>query len=373
MKTLFKTLTIATIMLFVATACEPKDKDLQTRTIVYTVQDETSAPKTEQVTLHSDSEWNALLDRFFTFAEQGSRVSFYNADRAKGSSTAAGQSKDSHTISTTNREEFKRWCREMENLGLTVVIDYDRNTGTWTGTAYSIAPPQSGWNHIVTYVSVRGMDGSLDDCVWVNRVIISVDTVYHTLFITKMGNFINMPTGIFYNARVNDTLLTYHAPHSDDYDTLIFKRLCGDTILLSQMPYCSTAYLDHIDYCKFVPTDEYELWVMMQDYQTWWHYVTMHISLNSCSPNTYSFIGQMDVMSYPDGNWVFFKDGPFECEGGLQTDCETCDEGFNFINSLGETHFFLLERINADFVIWSTLDQRQYTFMRSGCAQYFPQ
>ena len=101
------------------------------RDITYTV-----AEQTTTVHLKSDAEFDALLDRFCNLAQEGSAVTFYNANR--GSKGIAA--KDVATYSTTNREEMKRWMREQEDAGRTVTVTYNPTTGTWNGRAYTNTP-----------------------------------------------------------------------------------------------------------------------------------------------------------------------------------------------------------------------------------------
>ena len=52
--------------------------------------------------------------------------------QAKGNSSATPTS-----ITTGDREELKKWMKEMERSGRTVNVTYDANTGVWSGTAYA--------------------------------------------------------------------------------------------------------------------------------------------------------------------------------------------------------------------------------------------
>lgn len=132
--TKFRIITLLTVLLcFVA--CRPDSNDsVCERDITYTV-----AGKTTTVHLNTESEFDALLERFCDYAESGSEVTFYNANRvAKGAAA-----KETLTYSTTSRNEIKRWMARMEDAGKTVTVTYDSRTGTWTGTAYATAPQRS--------------------------------------------------------------------------------------------------------------------------------------------------------------------------------------------------------------------------------------
>ena len=124
----FSTLLTAVLM-FVACRPEPVEV-LQERDIVYTV-DET----TTTVHLRTDAEFDALLERFCDYAEGGSTVTFYNANRVSKSAA-----KEATVFSTTSREEMKAWMRRMEDDGKTVTVSYDPSSGTYHGEAYATAP-----------------------------------------------------------------------------------------------------------------------------------------------------------------------------------------------------------------------------------------
>ena len=112
------------------------------RDITYTIAPATFVidnATTTTVHLETEAEWQALLDRFCEYAEEGSEVTFYNANHKATKSTT----KEAVTYSTTDREEMKRWMAQMEDEGKTVTVTYDSGTGTWTGVAYLNADSQS--------------------------------------------------------------------------------------------------------------------------------------------------------------------------------------------------------------------------------------
>lgn len=112
------------------TACEKDPKDLRNeRDIIYSVAEQTSTAH-----LTTEAEWEALLERFCSYAEAGSKVTFHNANRV-----ADGTTKEIVTCSTTSREEIKAWMVQMEDEGRTVTVTYDRVSRTWHGTAYTAA------------------------------------------------------------------------------------------------------------------------------------------------------------------------------------------------------------------------------------------
>ena len=135
-----KTAKLFTLLAFVLTlaACNKDKEELRhERDIVYTVAEETTT-----VHLATEAEWQALLDRFCDYAEDGSEVTFYNANHK----AAKSPTKEAVTYSTTDREEMKRWMAQMEDDGKTVTVSYDPSSGTYHGEAYATAPhPQTDW------------------------------------------------------------------------------------------------------------------------------------------------------------------------------------------------------------------------------------
>ena len=138
MKTIIKLLSLLAAVLTLAACEKDKEETRHERDIIYTV-----AEKTTTVHLATEAEWDALLEKFCDWAEDGKTVSFYNASRA-----TKGVTKESVTYSTTSRQEMKDWMRRMEDEGKTVTVTYDSHTGTWNGTAYANVPepePDSLW------------------------------------------------------------------------------------------------------------------------------------------------------------------------------------------------------------------------------------
>jgi hypothetical protein len=138
MKQTFRLFSLLAAVALTLVACNPdpvEPTDVE-RNIVYTVDQTTTT-----VHLNTEAEFDALLEQFCDYAEGGSTVTFYNANRA-----VKGSTKETVTYSTTNREEMKRWMAQMEDEGRTVTISYDSSTGTYNGMAYTPGPqPQSDW------------------------------------------------------------------------------------------------------------------------------------------------------------------------------------------------------------------------------------
>ncbi len=175
------------------------------RDITYTIAPAASAidnATTTTIHLETEAEWQELLDRFCDYAEEGSEVTFYNANQIATKSAT----KDATTFSTTDREAMKRWMAQMEDEGKTVTVTYDSQTGTWNGTAYATAPsptpdplPTLGCD-VLTYVC----DASP---MW--RIILSVDTANQLMFFTGMM-YDSINTFVGYNLMVPDGFCRYN-------------------------------------------------------------------------------------------------------------------------------------------------------------------
>ena len=175
------------------------------RDITYTIAPAASAidnATTTTIHLETEAEWQALLDRFCDYAEDGSEVTFYNANHKVTKSAT----KEAVTFSTTDREAMKRWMAQMEDEGMTVTVSYDPNTGTWNGTAYATAPsptpdplPTLGCD-VLTYVC----DASP---MW--RIILSVDTANQLMFFTGMM-YDSINTFVGYNLMVPNGFCRYN-------------------------------------------------------------------------------------------------------------------------------------------------------------------
>lgn len=146
MKNTLKIFTLIAALLTMV-ACEKDNENPvnHERDITYTIAPAASAidnATTTTIHLETEAEWQELLDRFCDYAEEGSEVTFYNANH-KATKSAT---KDATTFSTSDREAMKRWMAQMEDEGKTVTVTYDSQTGTWNGTAYANAPqpPQEG-------------------------------------------------------------------------------------------------------------------------------------------------------------------------------------------------------------------------------------
>ncbi|MBR6898727.1 MAG: hypothetical protein IKN29_00370, partial [Bacteroidales bacterium] len=178
----------------------------------------------ETVTVHleTEAEWQALLDRFCDYAEDGSEVTFYNGTQAASLQSIADKlsasqksragsprtnTKDATTFSTTDREAMKRWMAAMEDEGMTVTVSYDPATGTWNGTAYATAPqPQPGSREgchtgVLTQAPMRAMSAGevLPGMDWALQV---GDTLFYLVtdghFITANDETLTLDNGTYH-------------------------------------------------------------------------------------------------------------------------------------------------------------------------------
>ncbi len=134
MNRIFKFFALVLAVAGLASCGEKDNKPIQDvtveRTIIYTVGDQEL-----HCTVNGDSEWDALLESFCDYAMSGEQVAFYSL--GNHSSVA---SKEAPSISTSDRNELKRWMKAMEKEGKTVSVSYDDRTGRWNGVAYLTIP-----------------------------------------------------------------------------------------------------------------------------------------------------------------------------------------------------------------------------------------
>lgn len=154
---------LATLALAITLAACDKtpvtDTENADRTIVYAV----DAIEARQE-LTSDAEWDAMLDHFCNYAQEGHSVTFFNIAIPSPSSTAkSAPDKETLTFSTTDRAEMKAWMKAREKEGRTVNVTYDSGSGTWNGTAYATAPhPEASsdcYSGTVTLVDMPDLEG----------------------------------------------------------------------------------------------------------------------------------------------------------------------------------------------------------------------
>ena len=211
-------LSILLAAIFALAACHPEEHEIR-RDIVYSVDNAAE----QHITTHGDAEFDALLERFCGYAEEGSTVTFH------GARAGSPRTKDVVTYSTTSRDEIKAWMRDMEAAGMTVTITYDSDTGTWNGTAYATAPyPRRG---VATFVNLsdEGYQGP--------TVVVTIDSLNRTAYVSYDNEYYtqwHLPVGKFENIwQYDDNHLVLYA---QDGDTLGFFPLVGDTMILQYFP-----------------------------------------------------------------------------------------------------------------------------------------
>lgn len=331
------TLKIFTLIaaLLTMVACE-KNKEDALRDIVYTV-DATE----HRVTTHTESEWDALLEQFCDYAEDGSTVSFYNAKNKVAKSAA----KDVTEFSTTSREEMKRWMAQMEDEGMTVTVTFDSNTGTWNGTAYANATSTNP--DCITYATPYPGDAV--------GVIMTFDTANHVVYITT-GNLpgqtaVHFPIGKFRYFRSSDQLLLhdYYSTNTSFEVSFTIAPAGGDTLDLTYN-YVGNCPADntHIHHARLVPTTQY----------TTLHCCTVgsvSVTLHIDHTNNDLGFGQSAVC-YGDTSMYTNPDRPFSNGRFSYALMDLGDYGFkwNFLfqeDNLGEIYFDI-ENPGSNLEIW---------------------
>ena len=252
MKTTIK-LTVLLAAVLTLAACNPEPVEVE-RDITYTV-----AGKTTTVHLTTEAEWQQLLDRFCDYAEEGSEVTFYNANHMVTKSAT----KDAVTFSTTDREAMKRWMAQMEDEGMTVTVTYDPATGTWNGTAYATAPqpqpqpePRQGCHTgVLTQAPMRAMSAGevLPGLDWALQV---GDTLYYLVtdghFITANGETLTLDSDTYHLG--DSATLCGNSIWNQDYYGEYFYCLVLDFTWLYPSPNANLApvYIGHADNGTFI-------------------------------------------------------------------------------------------------------------------------
>ena len=234
----------------------------------------------QRVYLVDNNEWQALLDRFCDYAEDGSEVTFYNASRVQNSQFKIHNSvKDATTFSTTDREAMKRWMAQMEDEGKTITVSFDPATGTYSGTAYATAPqPQMG-NGVATFVGPDYGNG-LD-------VIVTIDSSNHTAYVNfdYENYWLHMPCGVFRDIYEEDGRMILAVWESTNGNDTLFVGRNYEGSLMICFAYSGICPANHTHECLLVPAPS--------DLQTWYCSSPYGIILN-LSPyaiETYPEIG----------------------------------------------------------------------------------
>lgn len=332
MKTIKFFALLAAVLSFAA--CNKDKEELRhERDIVYTVAEQA----TTTVHLTTEAEWDALLDQFCDYAEDGSSVTFRNANRTTKSAT-----KEAVTFSTSDREEMKRWMAQMEDEGKTVTVTYDSQTGTWNGTAYANATSTNP--DCITYATPYPGDAV--------GVIMTFDTANRVVYITTgtiPGQMaVHFPIGKYRYFRSGDRLLLhyYYSIATAFEVNLTITPAGGDTLDLTYN-YDGPCYTDHTHRAQLVPTTQYTTLHCLNEAAD----ITLHIDRTNYNLG----FGQSAVV-YGDTSLYSSPDRPFSQGRFSYALIDLGDYGYkwNFLfqeDNLGEIYFDI-ENPGSNLEIW---------------------
>ena len=282
------------------------------RDITYTIAPAASAidnATTTTIHLETEAEWQALLDRFCDYAEDGSEVTFYNANHK----AAKSPTKEAVTYSTTDREAMKRWMAQMEDEGKTVTVTFDPATGTYSGTAYATAPqPPVPSGGLITY-ECDGMN--IFGYIW------SFDTVNRRVYITLHYTLQNItqpdyPEGV-YEYRHADEVNTPFAywlidQWGDTAGLYILNSIGSDTLHFNSTRLGNPATL--------VRTDRWQAYLSVDEVSG--AAIVMHINTDVIETNPTQFIGQANSnfdngQAYGPGRFIMVRTSTIDYGGTL--------------------------------------------------------
>ncbi len=373
MKKTIKIIAAIVMIALTAVACHRNNTEEPAHRIVYAVQNADiyagSMSQPTQLNLESDEAWDEQLESFMDYVQAGNTVTFYNTDKAvfRQHGTAIKKkskdsTKNSNRIQTTSRTEMKAWCRSMEEQGLTVVMDYDQKTGTWSGYAYALPPAMSA--QVKTYIcSIPGYGE--DPMV----LLITADTVKSRVYSTS---------NTLQPSAFNVGVVAYNRfnPADSGFSVAAGSTCLYLTSLLNGQPINGIHYsvaapnfnfqssqftLNNLDYdiaFNFVETDGYETWVCEED----GYNVVLHVDRSTIDPSSYTFQGymaiQMDDPNLPiiSGQVLIVSEG-----AGSGSDC---DENFNLNYADGGSDGdYGVELVSDELVIWR-FGSFSWTFFR---------
>ena len=130
MKKYFKTVALLTVLSLTASGCQKEneiypiigaEQTTESILVVYSINGEVF-----QTTI-GESEWDAFVARMLALAREGYEVSF-----SKNRTSLTSQSKEKVIFTTTSEKEAHEWSNNMANLGYSVTITFDQNTGEYT-------------------------------------------------------------------------------------------------------------------------------------------------------------------------------------------------------------------------------------------------
>ena len=311
-KHIFSTLILWTLGL---AACNnegvvPTDNPEVHRTVVYCVGNHETSTN-----LKSDSEWDALLDQFCSYAMAGEPVAFYSISSAPMQSHAMkGCTKEKNTITTKSRDELKAWMKDMEKQGKTVNVNYDEKTGVWSGVAYAGVGNQTiteGQRHTGTLSmapapNLEGIDENTD--AWVlktdNDSILYLALGGHLLFSSDI-------TTIDFGYSIDETTLSLYGTVSSHTDLSGNEYLVLDLSVVDASTVAGTWQLMELSKLVVDPDNRYGDISMY-----WWDNegVPVYYSLESNGNATMT-----QGSNTEHGTWNMSADGDLCCdlfEGG---------------------------------------------------------
>ena len=122
MKKIIKIIALATVLAFTAEGCTKEETienvrsmaEQQTATYIVDGKRHSANPRNED-------EWAAFYDQMIALAKEGHEVRFWRNDVVRVSVA----SKEQVTHSTTNEQDAKEWCEQMNKAGYETIIIYD--------------------------------------------------------------------------------------------------------------------------------------------------------------------------------------------------------------------------------------------------------
>lgn len=128
MKKIIKIIALATVLAFTAEGCTKEETIENVRsmavqqTATYIVDG-----KRHSANPRNEDEWAAFYDQMIALAKEGHEVRFWRNDVVRVSVA----SKEQVTHSTTNEQDAKEWCEQMNKAGYETIIIYDEKTGIY--------------------------------------------------------------------------------------------------------------------------------------------------------------------------------------------------------------------------------------------------
>lgn len=371
---IFNTFLLGSILALGIVSCNPTNESANRHNIIYAVQNsdtyEGSMSAPTQVSFESDDEWDAQLDDFMDYVQAGNTVTFYNSDISlfnHGRSTVrmkATGPKTSNTIKTTNRNEMKEWCRSMEQQGLTVVMDYDDKTGTWSGYAYTLPPSMA--RQAKTYLCSFDM-GEL--------MLLTVDTLNNRLYTTSslmIDEYFNLgvveynrfnPADSGLDATGNNTWIYMasmldHIPQNGMHYVVRNNpnfNFGGDSFSLVNLDIPADYYVNRT--FQFSTTSDYETWVCEQNGLN----IVLHIDRSTIADDSYTFSGYIVIQGFNSMFPILSGQVHIISQGrGSGTDC---DENVSVTYSQGDDSECGVELVSDQLVVWHMGDTR-WNFVR---------